>query len=406
MSFQAAINPRSERRKIAIDVLGRRFRHTVKVFKKGVPVGGRGQEVMGEQSEAPHLDVIDKHVSNIISLDMSDAGSDGEASKLTQLPPTKLNLPNRVIQIACGLHHSVLLTSSGDVLTFGSNQYGQLGHNDFIIREVPTKIFIKSNIIQIAAGSNHTVLLSSTGQVYTFGNNQKGQLGRNPSNEYGWNAMPGTIPNIGQQFGRRATYITASGDHTFIKYDESLINPLSLSSSRVIANRRCIAIIPSSAEMMASTKDNRYERQFNSLVINRLDGTCKTFSSSDQLELFNFSAVCLDNYYDVLWTYDSKNHSFNRYNLIYSETKIPNQSQSMTAILLPELALPQKASTLIDRSTAALNLLCTLDTLTTAHQLGCTIEEVDQSKNKVCKPLTKDDYSSVCRFESHGGVIR
>jgi len=331
-----------------------------------------GIEGIGENG-APHIELIDKAVSNVINIDI-DQGSDGETSKLTPLPPTKLNIPSRVVQIACGLHHSVLLTSSGDVLTFGSNQHGQLGHSDFAIREVPTKVLINATIVQIAAGSNHTVLLSSQGQVFTFGSNQKGQLGRAPSAiDFAWNAIPGVIPNIGQQFGRKATFISASGDHTFIKFDESLINPLSLSSARVIANRRCIAIIPSNSDMSASVTDNRFEsneRTFHSLVISRADGSCKSFNTPDQLELSNFSAVCLDNYYDILWTYDSETHSFNRYNIIAAEAKFPNQSISLTSILLPELALPQKYSTHVNRTTAALNLLCTLDTLTSAHQMG------------------------------------
>ena len=202
-------------------------------------------------------------------------------------------------------------------------------------------------------------------------------MGRNPSAiDFSWNAIPAPIPNIGQQFGRKATFISASGDHTFIKFDESLINPLSLSSARVIANRRCIAIIPSNSEKSGAAKDSRYEsmeRQFHSLVISRSDGICKSFNSSDQLELSNFSAICLDNFYDVLWTYDSKSHSFNRYNLIYAETKIPNHSLALTSILLPELALPHKSGTPVNRSTAALNLLCTLDTLTTANQMGLSL---------------------------------
>jgi E3 ubiquitin-protein ligase MYCBP2 len=421
------LNPRIERRRIGIDVLGRRLRHASKAYRNlvGGAANGRAIPVDGiGENGASNVELIDKIVSNVINIDI-DQGSDGETSKLTPIPPTKLSIPSRIIQIACGLHHSVLLTSSGDVLTFGSNQFGQLGHNDFAIREVPTKVLINATIVQIAAGSNHTVLLSSTGQVFTFGSNQKGQLGRTPSAiDFAWNAIPAIIPNIGQQYGRKATFISASGDHTFIKFDESLINPLSLSSARVIANRRCIAIIPSNSEMSTSVNDCRYdssERTFHSLVISRADGSCKSFNTSDQLELSNFSAVCLDNYYDVLWTYDSETHSFNRYNIIAAESKIPNQSISLTSILLPELALPQKYSTHVNRTTAALNLLCTLDTLTSAHQIGIeflnlinhffnfelligwTIQDEDQSKNQITKSLSKDDFSSVCRFESHGG---
>lgn len=87
---------------------------------------------------------------------------------------------------------------------------------------------------------------------------QKGQLGR-PSPAVGqespvtsnkkdarlsrdgpWYAYPGTVPNIGPRHGRRATWVGASGDQTFLKIDESLINSLSLTRSTVMANKSSI----------------------------------------------------------------------------------------------------------------------------------------------------------------------
>lgn len=58
-----------------------------------------------------------------------------------------------------------------------------------------------------------------------------------------WNALPGLIPNIGTKYGRRATWIGASGDQTFIKIDESLINSHNLSKSSVVCSKTCIGNI-------------------------------------------------------------------------------------------------------------------------------------------------------------------
>ena len=60
-------------------------------------------------------------------LDEASTGSDCETTKLSSIPPTKLNLNSKIIQVSCGIHHSVLLTENGEVFTFGSNQQGQLG---------------------------------------------------------------------------------------------------------------------------------------------------------------------------------------------------------------------------------------------------------------------------------------
>ena len=45
---------------------------------------------------------------------------------------------------------------------------------------------------------------------------------------------------LGAKHGRRATWIGASGDQTFVRIDESLINAHTLAKSQVFANRNCI----------------------------------------------------------------------------------------------------------------------------------------------------------------------
>ncbi len=67
---------------------------------------------------------------------------------------------------------SVVLLENGEVYSFGSNQYGQLGVGDTNIRGCPARVPLKAAVVQVTAGSNHTVLLTANGQVYTFGNHQ------------------------------------------------------------------------------------------------------------------------------------------------------------------------------------------------------------------------------------------
>lgn len=100
--------------------------------------------------------------------------NDKELLRVPLFPPSRLTLPSSspVVQIACGLHHSVVLTMAGEVYTFGSNQYGQLGTGDLQPSFGPFAVKIPGVVTQIAAGSNHTVVLESKGNVYTFGNFQ------------------------------------------------------------------------------------------------------------------------------------------------------------------------------------------------------------------------------------------
>ena len=50
--------------------------------------------------------------------------------------------------------------------------------------------------------------------------------------------MPGFVNDIGSKHGRRASWIGASGDQTFIKLDESLVNEEQLYKSTVLSTSR------------------------------------------------------------------------------------------------------------------------------------------------------------------------
>lgn len=124
-----------------------------------------------------------KERSNRNEKDISTSSeADRDTPRIVSLPPAKLNLPTStpIIQISCGLHHTVLLTLNGEVYTFGSNAYGQLGTGDLQPISTPIQVRFKGKAMHVAAGSNHTVILTATGNVLTFGKYNKGQLGRLP----------------------------------------------------------------------------------------------------------------------------------------------------------------------------------------------------------------------------------
>lgn len=116
------------------------------------------------------------------SADEASSHAEENPPRVAPLAPQLLSMPSTspVVQVACGLHHTVVLTLSGEVYAFGSNQFGQLGTGDMQPASGPVRISVAGNVCQVAAGSNHTVLLTYKGLVYTFGNFQKGQLGRLP----------------------------------------------------------------------------------------------------------------------------------------------------------------------------------------------------------------------------------
>ncbi|XP_064473019.1 X-linked retinitis pigmentosa GTPase regulator-like isoform X2 [Ornithodoros turicata] len=86
-----------------------------------------------------------------------------------------------VIQIACGDEHSVFFTASGQVFSFGSNEYGQLGqgHTKTVSRPRCIKALRNKRAVFAACGRAHTLIATDDSKVYGFGMNTEHQLGLN-----------------------------------------------------------------------------------------------------------------------------------------------------------------------------------------------------------------------------------
>ncbi|ORZ22501.1 hypothetical protein BCR42DRAFT_368436 [Absidia repens] len=109
------------------------------------------------------------------------SGKDTDA----QLVPVTVHWSERIAAVALGRDHTIALTSSGSVITFGNNDYGQLGYDtegrddgysmQLYPRKIQAPIMKKQAIIGVAASKVHSVAYTST-EIFTFGYNQ-GQLG-------------------------------------------------------------------------------------------------------------------------------------------------------------------------------------------------------------------------------------
>ncbi|KAG1685350.1 hypothetical protein DVH05_008454 [Phytophthora capsici] len=92
--------------------------------------------------------------------------------------------PEKVFRVSCGLHHALALTGSG-LYAWGSNIYGQLGlgahcspADPHVLEPAPVCLPVDvTPVLDIACGDFHSVVLSVTGLVFTFGSNREGQLG-------------------------------------------------------------------------------------------------------------------------------------------------------------------------------------------------------------------------------------
>lgn len=129
----------------------------------------------------------------------------GLGNEETILKPTRIDFPeDETVEFIClGPDHSVAITGTGSVYTWGSNKYGQLGYicensdgaNHQLFPKLVQNTLKKIKIIYAAASKYHTASISSTGAVYTWGLNL-GQLGSSntPINQIQSHAKKAVFP--------------------------------------------------------------------------------------------------------------------------------------------------------------------------------------------------------------------
>ena len=114
-------------------------------------------------------------------------GQLGDGTTQTSTVPVKVKLPagTKVTSVRAGCFHTLALTSSGQVLAWGSNQLGQLGDGTTQFRAAPVKVHLPTGttVKAIRAGCFHSLALTSTGQVLAWGDNANGQLGNGTTND-------------------------------------------------------------------------------------------------------------------------------------------------------------------------------------------------------------------------------
>ena len=143
----------------------------------------------------------------------NNKGQLGLGDTLDRLEPTLVPL-NSVNMAAAGAEHTLVIRNGneyygGDVWSWGSNEYGQLGYTTTTpINSTPKKIPQLNTLKSISCGLYHSAAIATIGTqkgVYCWGNNEYGQVGVNSTSiqfttpqlvTYSIDGgSPGTIPN-------------------------------------------------------------------------------------------------------------------------------------------------------------------------------------------------------------------
>lgn len=89
-----------------------------------------------------------------------------------------------VVSVACGSHHSLALTSEGEVYAWGQNNCGQIGLGATTNQSTPKKVCATfgtkhnpSKVVAISCGQTSSMVALENGEVHGWGYNGNGQLG-------------------------------------------------------------------------------------------------------------------------------------------------------------------------------------------------------------------------------------
>eukprot|EP01091_Cochliopodium_minus_P014899 TRINITY_DN5163_c0_g1_i1.p1 TRINITY_DN5163_c0_g1~~TRINITY_DN5163_c0_g1_i1.p1 ORF type:complete len:644 (-),score=151.25 TRINITY_DN5163_c0_g1_i1:67-1998(-) len=118
----------------------------------------------------------------------------------------------RIRGIAAGNTHSVCSTASGKVLTWGSNEFGELGRNG--VDPLPHSVKIKGKVIQVSCGESTTAAICEDGTAWIWGRLAGKDLSENQYN-------PRVIEN-----NVFVSKIEVGSTHWVVQVDEKLSNAI------------------------------------------------------------------------------------------------------------------------------------------------------------------------------------
>jgi alpha-tubulin suppressor-like RCC1 family protein len=95
--------------------------------------------------------------------------------------PVRVHLPRgvKIASVSSGLSQALAMTTTGKVLAWGDNQFGELGTGNKKSSNVPVYVHLPkiAHIVSIAAGEYHGLALTRGGKILGWGDDSFGQLG-------------------------------------------------------------------------------------------------------------------------------------------------------------------------------------------------------------------------------------
>jgi alpha-tubulin suppressor-like RCC1 family protein/superfamily II DNA or RNA helicase len=147
-------------------------------------------------------------------VDWTDPNS-SKAIRLDRPTPIYMAPSIQIAQIACGLRHSVAVSKDGKAYTMGHGAREALGRSQPYTYSLTPLVIVQNgfarHFVQAACGEYHSLLLSSAGEVWSWGAASDAQLGRSvpePARPVDQVAGPGRRPK--DKWGARPGQVSGS----------------------------------------------------------------------------------------------------------------------------------------------------------------------------------------------------
>jgi alpha-tubulin suppressor-like RCC1 family protein len=156
----------------------------------------------------------------ILGFGLNEDGQCGVRRTGSICPISVLQFPDRIIvtTISAGSRHSLALSSTGMVYSWGWGLLGQLGLGNTTSVDTPSLVesLAMHKCTTIAAGGMHSAAIDATGSLYSWGSNGYGQLGLKPTSPDDWD-LSRKIPCLVTDFSKTpVTFakVACGGMHT------------------------------------------------------------------------------------------------------------------------------------------------------------------------------------------------
>ncbi|KAH3744576.1 ADPribosylation factor subfamily protein [Pelomyxa schiedti] len=152
-------------------------------------------------------------------LDAPCATDPSHVVRVAVLKPTRFYPDKEPVQISAGALHTLVVFKNGELHAIGSNEMGQLGVGDCKERFEFTGCIFEPGvrITFVAAGGKHSLAVSDTGQLYSWGSGIQGQLGHGDECSH-------ATPQVVSYFnGTRLTRVACGDKHSLVTTDTGLL---------------------------------------------------------------------------------------------------------------------------------------------------------------------------------------